>query len=141
MIGKTANGEKVMNPVMVPEEPSDIQQDIGNQIPGVEIEENLDSIIESIMTPMIIHHTHAEEDAFESVEYDDETIDCALPLHPGDQLGPRVRYIDDKLRLVEPTIRVQATAMVNDCIINPIIAIFMAMAVMASTAWATADKA
>ena len=42
---------------------------------------------------------------------------------------------------MEPTIRVQATAMVNDCIINPIIAIFMVMAVMASTAWATADKA
>ena len=62
MSSKTADTDKVMNPVMVPEEPSDIHQDIGNQIPGVEIEENLDSIIESIMSPMIIHHTHAEED-------------------------------------------------------------------------------
>ena len=88
---KTTNGEKVMNPVMVPEEPSDIHQGIGNQIPGVEIEENLDSIIKSIMTPMIIHHTHAEEDEFESVEYNDETIDCGLPLHLGDQLDPRVQ--------------------------------------------------
>ena len=124
MSGKNTNGEKVMTPLIVPEEPSDIYQDIGNQIPGVEVEENLDSIIDSIMSPMIIHHTHAEEDddTFESVKYDDETIDCVLPLHPEDQRGPRARYVDDKLRLVESAVRVRATAMVNDHFIHPIIA-------------------
>ena len=95
------------------------------------------------MSPVIIHHGHTEEhgDGFESVKYDEETIDCALPLHPEDQRGPRVRYVDDKLRLVEPTLKVRATAMVNDYFINPIIAIFMAMAAMASTTWATTGKA
>ena len=85
MIGKNADGNKLMNPV-IPEEPGDIHQDIGNQIPGVEVEENLDSTIDSIMTPIIIHQTHAEEeeDDFEAVMYDDETIDCVLPLHPID---------------------------------------------------------
>ena len=72
MIGKTTDGNKVMNPV-IPEEPSDIHQDIGNQIPGAEVEKNLDSVIDSIMSPVIIHHTHAEEeeDDFEAVMYDD----------------------------------------------------------------------
>ena len=79
MIGKTTEPNKVMNPV-IPEEPSDIHQDVGNQIPGVEVEENLNSIIDSIVTPVIIHHSHAEkeDDEFEAVVYDDETIDCVL---------------------------------------------------------------
>ena len=142
MIGKNTDGGKVMNPI-IPEEPSDIHQDIGNQIPGVEAEENLNSIIESIMSPVTIHHTHTEEDEddFEAVMYDDETIDCVLPLHPADRQDSSVRYVDDKRRLVEPTLKVRATAVMNDHFINPIIAIVMALAVMASTAWATAGTA
>ena len=89
------------------------------------------------MSPVIIHHTHTEEDAddFEAVMYDDEKIDCVLSLHPADRHDSRVRYVDDKLRLVEPTLKVRATAVVHDHFINPIIAILMALAVMASTAW------
>ena len=139
MISKTADTDKVMHPV-VPEEPSDIHQDIRNQIPGVEIEENLDSIIESIITPLIIHHPRAEEDEFEPVIYDDETIDCALPVDPGAHYGTKTRYVDSDLRLVEPTLQVRATAMLNDCIIYPFIAIYMAMAAMAATTYATAGK-
>jgi hypothetical protein len=140
MISKTADTDKVVHPIMVPEEPSDIHQDIGNQIPGVEIEENLDSIIESIITPVIIHHPHTEEDEFEPVVYDDETIDCALPVNPGCHDGTGTRYVDNNLRLIEPTLMVQATAMVNDYIIYPFIAIYMVMASMAATAYATAGK-
>ena len=43
MIGKNAAADKVVAPLIVPEEPSDVHQDIGNQIPGVEVEENLNS--------------------------------------------------------------------------------------------------
>ena len=140
MIGKATEPNKVMNPV-IPEEPSDIHEDVGNQIPGVEVEENLNSIIDSIVTPVIIHHNHAEEDEFEAAVYDDETIDCVLPLHPETRHDSRVRYVDEYLRVVEPTLKVRATATLNDYAINPIIATFMALAAMASTVWATADTA
>ena len=140
MISRTADTDKVVHPVMVPEEPSDIHQNIGNQIPGVEIEENLDSIIESIITPLIIHHPHTEEDEFEPVVYDDETIDCALPVNPGAHYGTETRYVDSNLRLIEPTLKVQVTAMVNDYFIYPLIAMYMALASMAATACDTAER-
>ena len=84
------------------------------------------------MSPVIVHHDHTEEqeDEFESVKYDDETIDCVSPLHPADQHGPRVRHVDDKLRLVEPTLDSSTSYRNGKRLLhnNPIIAIFMAMA-------------
>ena len=68
---ENTTADKVVAPLIVPKEPSDTHQDIGNQIPGVEVEDNLNSIMDSNMSPMVIHHNHTEEcdDEFESVQY------------------------------------------------------------------------
>ena len=59
------------------------------------------------------------EDAFEATDYGEGTIDCVLPLHPEDDQTHRVQYLDDKLRLVQPTLMVRATGALSDMIIFP----------------------
>ena len=74
------------------------------------------------MSPVIIDSEvplHAAEDTerediFESTYYRDDTVDCVLPLYPEDGHRHRVYYVDEKLRRVEPSLMVRATAEIND---------------------------
>ena len=103
-ITKTAGETKIMNPV-IPEEPESHAEG-GNQLPGVEEDfQDLSSLIDSIVSPLIIDRDYVEredsfeapdrdcvehEDAFEATDYGEGTIDCALPLHPEDNQTHRV---------------------------------------------------
>ena len=73
------------------------------------------------MSPLIVDRDPWEsEDEFESTDYGDGTIDCALPLHTEDNKHHSVTYLDSKFRRVEPTLMVRATGMLNDIVIFPL---------------------
>ena len=92
------NGEKTTNPI-IPEEP-EIRKEAGNQLSGVEDVESLTSVIDSITSPLIINRDPIGcEDEFETTDYGEGTIDCALPLHPEDGQRHRVQYLDGKLNI------------------------------------------
>ena len=83
-----------MNLIIIPEEP-DSHTERGNQLLGVKEDfEDLSSIIESIVSPLIIDRDYVErEDAFEATDYGKGTnIDCVLPLHPENDQSHRVQY-------------------------------------------------
>ena len=121
-----------MNPI-IPEE-SEIRKEVGNQIPGVEEEEGLTTLIDSIMSPLIVDRDHREsEDEFESADYGEGTINCVLPLHPEDSKRRSVTYLDDKLGSVEPTLMIRATGALSDLVIVPLGFTYpMAMTMMCS---------
>lgn len=117
-----------MNPI-IPEEP-EIRKEAGNSILGFKEEESLTTIIDSVMSPLIVDRDPWEsEDEFESADYGEGIIDCALPLHTEDNKRHSVTYLDSKFRRVEPTLMVRATGMLNDIVIFPLGLLYlMAMA-------------
>ena len=119
-----------MNPI-IPEE-TESHAEGGNQLPGVEEDfKDLSSTIDSIVSPLVIDRDCVErEDAFEPTDYGEGTIDCVLPLHPEDDQTHRVKYLDDKPRLVQPTLMIRATGALSDMVIFPMGFVYLIMTSM-----------
>ena len=74
--------------IAIPKEPK-IQKPSVNWIMGVNDDKNPTSVIDSIVMPLTINNKAPlptkddteHEDIFESADYGDGTIDCALPLY------------------------------------------------------------
>ena len=104
----------MMNPIIpVPDENKDDRQAIPfNKIPGVEENKSLTAIFESIMDLIIIsdHRDERMESQYreesEPTVYDDDIVGCAVPLEADRPWKKSVFYVDNDLRIVQPTLAV-----------------------------------
>ena len=73
------------------------------------------------MSPFVVERQRDEpEEELPATDYGEGTIDCVLPTFAEDIERHSATYLDDKLRRVEPTLMVKATAMLNDTLIYPV---------------------